>query len=91
MIILLSPEKKRIKSQDLCLNLEKMYQNVKNGNTYCQTLCPRDRPIKACVAVDAFLHKEALKVMKEANTELRKHKGRTQPSISPEQLRKLAE
>jgi hypothetical protein len=92
MIVLLSLDQKRIRSDKLHSRLEEMYRKVDEPrSSYCHVPCPQIRPVKACVAIDAILHERALEVIAEEDTKLLTHEGRTRPSITPEQLSKVAE
>jgi hypothetical protein len=96
MIIVLTPEKERIRSPELVREIETMDRKVNDtrnpdfGANYCQRKCPEARTVKPSVAFEAELNDTAKgNVQKHRGDGLDVHKGEVRKSKDPDELKAM--
>lgn len=96
MVIVLTPEKERIRSPQLVREIEGMDRKVNDtrnplfGANYCQKSCPQRRTTKPTVAFEAELNETARRYVRDHRGDaLDVHKGEVRKSKDPEGLRAM--
>ncbi|KAF2274429.1 kinase-like protein [Westerdykella ornata] len=91
MIIVLTPDKERIRSGALLQRIEEMHSRVSNAEKgYCQTPCPQFRELTQDVAFEAELNNTAkgnVQIHKGAG--LKVHRGEVRKSMGPDELQAM--